>query len=276
MKKIISKNHLISIIAGMGILMLTSCNGIFGDIYDEPEETIVPAAGQVVVDASSWTDWYYVDLEQLHQLTIDEDAEGLLKAQTEFTAYPIPLTPTGDKDDTDAGHQAATDAQKPGQYMYWFDALGSGLANNEYRYFTPTEAQGEPETWTFAVHRNNVRTNGAAVWETTYTSMDQLPETSETFRNKEFVEDEWSENAAWTDQSQMLLGLVPSQGIKLNKVLSSWLSIEIPPYPPLFTLNNHVFILRLKNGKYAALQLVNYLSPKGTKCYLTINYKYPY
>ena len=74
----------------------------------------------------------------------------------------------------------------------------------------------------------------------------------------------------------MLLGSVPSQGIAINKVLSSWLSMEIPPMPPSFSLNNHVFILRLKDGTYAAIQLENYLSPKGVKCWMTINYKYPY
>ena len=106
--------------------------------------------------------------------------------------------------------------------------------------------------------------------------MDQLPETSEAFHNKQFTEDEWSENEVWDSQEKMLLGSVPSQGITVNKVLSSWLSMEIPPMPPSFSLNNHVFILRLKDGTYAAIQLENYLSPKGVKCWMTINYKYPY
>ena len=41
-------------------------------------------------------------------------------------------------------------------------------------------------------------------------------------------------------------------------------------------MKNDVSIFRLKNGKYAALQLVNYMNARGTKCWLTINYKYPY
>jgi hypothetical protein len=114
------------------------------------------------------------------------------------------------------------------------------------------------------------------VLETSYTSMDQLPETSESFHNMTFTEDEWSENEVWDDQSTMLQCYVPSQGIMINKVLSSWLTMDIPPMPPAFTYNNHVFILRLQDGTYAALQLANYLSPKGTKCYLAINYKYPF
>ena len=261
----------------MSILgMLTACNGIFDDIYDQPEP-IVPAKGQLVIDATSWENWYYVDFEQLHQLSVDGDEAALLKAQTEFQAYPIPMEATGDIVEASSSEgSSATMGQKPGQYMYWFDVFGEGYKSNKFVSFTPTAEQTAPENWTFAVHRNNVRTNGAAVLETTYTSMDQLPETSEPFHNQKFTEDEWSENEVWDSQEKMLLGYVPSQGIAINKVLSSWLSMEIPPMPPAFSLNNHVFILRLKDGTYAAIQLENYLSPKGAKCYLTINYKYPY
>ena len=250
-------NHLKMTVAGVGILMLTSCNGIFDDIYDQPKE-IVPAKGQLLIDATSWTDWYYVDLNLLQRLTEAGDEEALMKAQTEFAAYPIPMTATGEKDESEAGHEAATQGRKAGQYMYWFDVFGEGYQKNSFSYYTPTEGQEEPEEWTLAVHRNNVRTNGGAVLETSYTSMDELPESSEAFRN------------------MMLMGYVPSQGICVNKVLSSWLSMKIPPMPPAFSLNNHVFILRLKDGTYAALQLENYLSQEGKKCFLTINYKYPY
>ena len=269
MKNWTSKNLLEKAFVIMCMLKLTACTGILDNIYDHPKE-IVPARGQIVVDATSWSDWYYVDLHRLHQLTVDGDEEALLKAQTEFTAYPIPMEPTGDKVTT------PPDDRKPGQYMYWFDVFGAGITNNRFAYYQPTATQAAPEEWTFAVHRNNVRTNGGAVLETTYTSMDDLPESSEAFRNMKFTEDEWTENEVWDSQDHMLLGNVPSQGIEINKVLSSWLSMDIPPMPPAFSMNNHVFILRLNDGSHAALQLENYLSPNGTKCHLTINYKYPY
>lgn len=283
-------NFLKVAVAGMSVMMLTACNGLFDDIYDKPQE-IVPAKGQIVMDATSWTDWYYVDLNQLHQLTVEGNEEALLKAQTEFKAYPIPMKATGERVDkpttegegSDSGENSSngasstiTQGKKPGQYMYWFDVFGAGIKSNTFSHFTPTAEQTAPEEWTIAIHRNNVRTNGGAVLETTCTSMDQLPESSEAFRNMTFKEDEWTENEVWDSQEQMLLGYVPSQGIAVNRVLSSWLSMEIPPMPPSFSMNNHVFVLRLKDGSYAALQLENYLAPNGTKCYLTINYKYPY
>ena len=46
--------------------------------------------------------------------------------------------------------------------------------------------------------------------------------------------------------------------------------------PPEFSMDSRVFVLRLNDGTYAALQLDNYLSPQGEKCFMTINYKYPY
>lgn len=269
MKNWTSKNLLEKAFVIMCMLKFTACTGILDNIYDHPKE-IVPVRGQIVVDATSWSDWYYIDLHRLHQLTVDGDEEALLKAQTEFAAYPIPMEPTGDKVTTPVNDR------KPGQYMYWFDVFGAGITNNRFAYYQPTATQAAPEEWTFAVHRNNVRTNGGAVLETTYTSMNDLPESSDAFRNLKFTEDEWTENEVWDSQEQMLLGNVPSQGIEINKVLSSWLIMDIPPMPPAFSMNNHVFILRLNDGSHAALQLENYLSPNGTKCHLTINYKYPY
>ena len=85
MKNLITKNLLKMAVAGINILMLSSCNGIFDEIYDQPKE-IVPAKGQLVIDATSWADWYYIDLDKLHRLTINGDEEALRKAQTEFTA----------------------------------------------------------------------------------------------------------------------------------------------------------------------------------------------
>ena len=122
---------------------------------------------------------------------------------------------------------------------------------------------------------SKTRTNGGAVYETQYTSFDQLPASSTEFANKEFAADEWSENEVWSSQEQMLLSLVPSQGIDVNKMLSSWLEFKFN-VPPDYILNKHVFILRLADGTYAALQLANFVSPEGKKCFLTINYKYPY
>ena len=106
--------------------------------------------------------------------------------------------------------------------------------------------------------------------------MNDLPESSEAFADATFTEDVWNELDVWTIHAQMLQGLIGNQGIKVNPVLSSWLTVSLPPVPPVFTLNNHVFIIKFNDGTYGAILLENYQSPTGVKCCLTINYKYPY
>lgn len=253
------------------LFLLSACSGLFDGIYDDAvdngqdptpvvdtDSTKTVISGQLYIDATSWTDWYYVDLKAM----ADSAAQGKMNSVT-IASYPIPMTLTGKSDD------------KSGIYTYWYDVFGKGITVNEYRSFVATDVQQEPEHWTFAVHRNNVRTNGGAAYETSLTDIKELNLSHEAMKNLEFSADEWTENTVWADQNQMLNCLIGSQGIYANTVLSSWLKVELPPIPPSFTLNNHVFILQLSDGTYAALQLANYQNAEGKKCHLSINYKYP-
>lgn len=262
--------HLIVIakaVAGCAVFsMMAACNGIMDGIYDQPSDRPALAQGQLYINATSWHNWYYVDFDSLAQYIEKGDTEGLMKAQTQFTAYPIPTTAAA----------SAPAGATTGLYVYWFDVFGKGLSNNEQRGFTPTAPQPEPPSWSIAIHRNNVRTNGGAVLATRYKSLSELPAGSKEFTGATFVPDEWSQNEVWAEQSQMLQGIIGCQGIKINKVLSSWLKLEIPPMPPAFRHNSQVFLIRFPNTKVAAVQLENYMNAEGTKCWLTINYKYPY
>ena len=235
---------------------LSACHGILDDIYDDPSNDVTLKEGQLYVDASSWTEWYYIDL---------------LDTNKEWVSMSIPT----EKLPTLNPQPSALNPQ-PGIYTYWYDVFGAGLSNHEFQSFTPTAEQPEPEKWHISVHRNNVRTNGGAAYETSYTSMSELPESSEAFADATFTPDTWNELDVWTIREQMLQGFVGNQGIRVNPVLSSWLKLEIPPVPPAFTLNNHVFIVRFDDDTYAAIQLENYQNAAGVKCCLTINYKYPY
>ena len=233
---------------------LSACHGILDELYDKPSDDVILKEGQLYVDASSWTDWYYIDLAE---------------AKKGFVRIAIP---------TEGGKPSVNPPSlgTVGLYTYWYDVFGEGLSKHAFRAFTPTEAQPEPESWHIAVHRNNARTNGGAVYETSYTSMNDLPKSSEAFADATFTEDAWNELDVWTIQAQMLQGLIGNQGIKINPVLSSWLKVSLPPVPPVFSLNNHVFIVKFNDGTMGAIQLENYQNAAGVKCCLTINYKYPY
>jgi len=247
------------------MLLFTACEGIFEGIYDNDKaesQKQKAVEGKLYVDASDWTKWYYLDLQALHDSIGAHPSAADYSYEWEAADIPVEATAQG--------------SSPHGIYTYWYDVFGQGLSNHEFRSFRPTARQPEPASWTLAVHRNNVRTNGGAACETEYTSLDQLPEGgSNAFADRPFTEDEWNELDVWTVQDQMLLGLIGNQGIKVNNVLSSWLRVSIPPMPPVFSLNSHVFILRLADGTCAALQLENYQNAAGVKCCLTINYKYP-
>ncbi len=239
-----------NILAGWGLLtMLSACNGVMDGIYDDPQ---TPAQGDLYVDATSWTEWHYICLHNGN-----ENANGNVKT------YSIPMTEISE-----------FDSDGTGIYTYWYDVFGEGISKREFRGKYPTERQSEPDHWDIAVHRNNVRTNGGAVYQTSVSDISSIGSAA-SFSSMPFVEDEWNETDVWTVQAQMLDGLVGNQRIKINTELGKWLTMDIPPMPPAFRHNDKVFIVRLSDGTYAALRLKNYKTPDSRNCGLTIEYKYP-
>ncbi len=245
----------------LAALVMQSCSGILSGVYDEPsDEEVTTVAGQLYIDASEWDKWHYIDLQEVADSTA---ANSDFNPSVLWSTFDIPTQEISDND------------TRNGIYTYWYDVFGSGISVNEFRSFYPTAPQPQPQKWSIAVHRNNVRTNGASVAETGFRDLDEIPHDKSFLNALIFQEDTWSETDVWCEQSRMLLGLIGNQGIMINTVLSSWLDVDIPPIPPSFAMHDNVFIIRLKDGSYGALQLVNYQSQTGTKCCLTINYRYP-
>ena len=245
------------------MVLLTSCKGTLSDVYDEPPaEKIHTAAGQLYIDASDWGYWHFLDLKTLAD-KVNADPDFNTSSEWESIAIPTAETATEDT------------AGKNGIYTYWYDIFGEGTSHHKYRSFYPTAPQPEPDEWSIAVHRNNLRTNGGSIAATGLHDIDGIPLSTDYISSLNFTDDSWNETDVWVTQDKMLSGLIGNQGITINHVGSSWLRIDIPPMPPAFTLDDNVFIIRLNDGTYGALQLVDYQSPLGTKCCLTINYRYP-
>jgi len=264
------------------IVLLCSCEGILEGIYDkipEGEEPTVEVAGDTIsgtlyVEASEWDEWFYIDFHALRSaMTAFGKGEPMDSSCLLFEPYKIPMTLTGEWDK----HSRIC--------TYRFRVLtGNGLEDNEYMSEVPVDAQPAPEAWDMAIHRNNNRTHGGSALETPYLWLEQLPESSEellrqmitTGFDTTFVADVASENEVFVDNSTMLSEFVPCQAIEVNPVLSRWLIMHIPPFPPSFDHNSHVFLLRMQDGTIAALQCTNYISAKNVKCCLTIGYRYPF
>lgn len=261
--------------------MLTSCEGILSGIYDEPfdkgssvdvrGDTI---SGSLYIEANEWDEWFYVDLHAIREaVTAANDGEPMDSSCLHFEPYKVPLTLTEEWDGTSR------------IYTYLFRVLtGQGLDDNELLQVVETDTQPEAPSWDFAIHRNNNRTNGGAVLETSFSSLDELPISSTTLLNQmvsegkdtAFVSDTYSDKVVWVDQTMMLQEIIPCQGIMVNEVLSRWMIVELTTPPPIFHHNGHVFLLRMNDGTIAALRCANYISARNVKCCLTIEYLYPY
>ncbi|MCH5220467.1 MAG: HmuY family protein [Muribaculaceae bacterium] len=266
MKPITLATYLIKSLALLTVVTLSGCEGIFKSVYDEPEsEPQSTTDGHLYIDASNWQEWHYIDLRSVaeHVATYTDFNPSSLWETIEIPTLGIPE------------EFFERNNEKAGLYTYWYDVFGEGISNQEFIGFTPTEPQPEPDQWTFAVHRNNVRTNGCLVAETEFSSLSQIPDDSNWVSTLVFTPDEWNQTEVWTVQDRMLNGIIGNQGIYINKVLSGWLKMLIPPMPPLYEINCHVFVLKLTDGSFAALQLEDYMNSSGTKCCLSINYKYP-
>lgn len=268
----------------MGALsvLLCSCEGIFGGIYDTIPDGDQPAidvagdtiSGTLYVEANEWDEWFFIDFHALRAaMTAVGKGEPMDSSCLHFEPYKVPLTLTGEWDG------------KSRICTYRFRVLtGGGLDDNEYVSEMPTDVQPTPEAWDMAIHRNNNRTNGGAALETSYNSIASLPQSSALLlqemaaigKDTTFVKDIETENEVFVDNSTMLSELIPCQAIAVNRELSRWLEMHIPPFPPTFDHNDHVFLLRMADGTVAALQCTNYISSKNVKCCLTIGYKYPY
>ena len=250
-------------------------------IYDEPPgggSSVVAVgdtiSGSIYIEANHWDEWFYVDLHAIREaVTAANAGEAMDSSCLRFDPYKVPRTLTGEWDGTSK------------IFTYLFRVItGEGLDDNELLDVIEVDKQPEASSWDFAIHRNNNRTNGGAALETTYSSMNELPVNSTTLLNQMasagkdtvFVCDIYTEKEVWVDQSTMLQEIIPCQSIMVNQVLSSWLTMEIPPMPPSFHHNGHVFLLRMNDGTIAALRCANYISAKNLKCCLTIEYLYPY
>ena len=132
----------------------------------------------------------------------------------------------------------------------------------------------EPETWDFAVHRYDTKTNGGTVWESQAGSFDALP-APESVSEEQWTADEWTTDRITIDMSRMMDGVILYAEDYWNPCLSRWLDVNTSTMPPVYTLSGKIYLLRLNDGTYAALRLTNFMNDAAIKGYMTIDYLYP-
>lgn len=131
-----------------------------------------------------------------------------------------------------------------------------------------------PAEWDIAVHRYDVKTNGAAVLETGITGL-ELFMSSGKMPEGEYVEDEWTTEKIIVDMSGMMDGNIGYSESWYNSELSKWLKVDTSTMPPLYSMSHKVYAVKLADGSDLALKLSNYMDASGVKGFMTIDYVYP-
>lgn len=139
---------------------------------------------------------------------------------------------------------------------------------------TTNIGEAQAEQWHFAIHRYDVKTNGGAVAECDANDFSSLP-TLSTIPNERFIEDEWTTNRIMVDMSQMMDGIILYAEDYYNPCISKWLNVDTSTMPPVYTLSGKIYMLRCKDGSYAALRLRNFMNDAAVKGFMTIDYFYP-
>ena len=132
--------------------------------------------------------------------------------------------------------------------------------------------EGEPASWDFAMHRYDVRTNGGAAFETSYSTLDEV-RSGGIPAGAEFTPDSLS--SIVIDMSHMMEGYLDYDTCMVNKVLGRWLDVDLSTMPPIYTPSLKPYLLRLSDGSYAALFFANFMDEASIKGYITIKYIYP-
>lgn len=203
--------HLIKIIAGAtSIGLLSACDGIMSGIYDEPDNGVnigFENEGKIFIDATSYTQWVYIDFSDKSTVTLSYEEEA-------------------------------------------------------------------PEKWDIAVHRYDVKTNGAKVIETDYSDFNDA--LNATIDKADLVEDIWTTSQIVIDMSTMMDGYLGYTESYFNPELSMWLKVDTNTMPPIYIPSGKVYIIYLTDSTRVGVKLLNYMNDLQIKGYMTMQYIYPF
>lgn len=234
-------------------LLMTACDGLFSDIYDTaPMDTEfsqgfspVDASSNrftLMVDAREYDKWHYINLSERTIETIS-----------------IP--------------DALGDDEWDGRSGWSYNEV-EGTKYTQYD-FIPTAAQTDADDWDFAIHHFDIRTNGGSAVATDRTAIDGFALSDAKVYDDRMKFDVWTTTQVITDLTGMMGFRIGYQNSYVNMPLSSLVTMDFSTPPPTYHTSGNVCVMRLADGSYAAICLKNYMSPQGTKGFLTFDIIYP-
>ena len=130
-----------------------------------------------------------------------------------------------------------------------------------------TQGQPAPDEWDFAIHHYDVKTNNGSAAESPFDNVGMAMDID----GLDFIADVDSQIVI--DISTMMEGYVGYTSSMVNPVISHWLDLDLSTMPPIYTLSNKVYLLRLVDGTLVALQFTAYRDDSLLKGIITLRYR---
>ena len=249
------RNHIARLLAsGMTVMSLTACHGIFNDIYDDaPADTDFSEGYHpglradhcvLMLDATNYQEWIYLNL---NDLTIER------------RDIPTPIYSELQTTDNING-----DSHNPGVSYYLVEGTKYTLLS-----YQPSPPQTDPEHWDIAIHHFDVRTNGGCVAQVAESDIFKAADID--FLNLDYTADEPTTHQVIVDLKEMMGFKIGFQNIPVNMVFTTWATMDFSTPPPTYATSGDTYFLRTADGRHFAIRMRDYISPRGTKGYLTID-----
>ena len=133
-------------------------------------------------------------------------------------------------------------------------------------------ANPEPEKWDVALHRYDTKIQEGGAMETEFKDLSSFLNSGK-MPAGEFIAD--VPGKVTIDMSGMMEGNIKTVDSPVNLELAKWLDVDTSTMPPAYTLSNKIYLVKLKDGSVAALQLKDFRNKKFDKGFMTIDYIYP-
>ena len=128
--------------------------------------------------------------------------------------------------------------------------------------------------WDIALHRYDVKTNGASAVETTESDIKKVT----AIPSSGYVADIKTDSLI-IDNSGMMNNKVGYATSNINEVLNKGIefsSVPMPPTPANWTMSNKVYVIKLKSGEYAKIKFTDYSNDADVKGHISFEYVYPF
>ena len=128
--------------------------------------------------------------------------------------------------------------------------------------------------WDIALHRYDVKTNGASAVETTESDIKKVT----AIPSSGYVADIKTDSLI-IDNSGMMNNKVGYATSNINEVLNKGIefsSVPMPPTPANWTMSDKVYVIKLSSGEYAKIKFTDYSNDADVKGHISFDYVYPF